>query len=317
MPQYGGTIDSYDAVNRNREDLIDAIYDISPTATPFLSMLADTDVARATTHEWQSDTLAAASTNAAIEGDAAGDGTFTASVRLTNVCQISKKVISVSGTEEAVSKAGPSSELAYQREKAIKELKRDMELVLTNNQAVGTGSSVAARTLRSLEAWYSTNTSRGVGGANGSTTTAATDASAASVRAFTEDLLKDVLLSQFNNSGEPATHVMCAGFQKQRMSAFTGNATRMNDAENRALLASVDVYESDFGRLQVIPNRFVRARTVHVLTKGLVKVAYLRAFVQVPLAKTGDSEQRLMLSEYTLQMSNEAAHGVIADLTTS
>lgn len=317
MTQPGGTIDSYDAVNRNREDLIDAIYNISPTDTPFLSMIADQASAAAVTHEWQTDTLAAASSsNARIEGDDAGDGGFTATSRLTNVCQISDKVIVVSGTQEAVSKAGPASELAYQREKAVKELKRDMETILTGNQAVVSGSSVAARKLRSLEAWYSTNTSRGVGGANGSTTLAATDASAASVRAFTEDLLKTVLLSCWNAGGNP-THIMCSGFQKQKFSAFTGNATRYDKAEDKTIIASVDVYESDFGKLMVVPNRFSRSRTVHVLEKGFVKTAYLRAFREYPLAKTGDSEKRQMLSEYTLQMSNEAAHGVIADLTTS
>jgi hypothetical protein len=84
-------------------------------------------------------------------------------------------------------------------------------------------------------------------------------------------------------------------------------------------VASVDFYESDFGRLSVAPNRFMRPRDVLVLQTEMWAVAFLngRRMVSIPLARTGDSERRQMLSEYTLVARNEKASGGVFDLTTS
>lgn len=317
MAQPTNTFDSYDAIG-NREDLIDAIYDISPTDTPFMSMIAGRGRATARTHEWQTDALAAPSTaNARIEGDDANNTALTPTTRLSNITQISDKVIAVSGTQEVVDKAGrAASEIGYQVAKEAKALKRDMEAILTGNQATVNGDSTTARKLRSLEAWYATNTSRGTGGANGSTTQAATDATTAGIRDFTEDLLKDVLQKAWSAGGNPDV-IMVGPRNKQRVSAFAGNATRTKDAENKTLVAAIDVYESDFGALRVVPNRFSRERTAHVLESGMVETSFLRDFFLKDLAVTGDSIKKQLLVEYTLQMNNEAAHGVIADLSTN
>ncbi len=46
-------------------------------------------------------------------------------------------------------------------------------------------------------------------------------------------------------------------------------------------------------------------------------MGYLRPFFEEPLAKTGDADQHMIMTEWTLESRNEAASGVIADLTTS
>jgi len=102
----------YDAIG-NREDLTDYIYDVSPTDTPFTSMIPKTD-ATMTLHEWQVDSLANAANNAQLEGDSIAAGASTPTTRLTNTTQISYKALGVSGTQEAVIKAGRKSELKYQ-----------------------------------------------------------------------------------------------------------------------------------------------------------------------------------------------------------
>jgi hypothetical protein len=313
MAQPTNTFDSYDAVG-NREDLIDAIYDISPTETPFMSMIADRGTASAVLHEWQSDALAAASSsNALIEGDDASGASLNPTTRLNNRCQISGKTVVISGTQETVNKAGRGSEVGYQVAKVANELKRDMETILTGNQAPVTGNSTTARALRSLESWYATNVSRGAGGANGSTSAAATDGTQ---RDFTEDLLKDVVQKCWAAGGNPDV-IMVGPKNKQKLSAFAGNSTRTKDADDKKLVAAIDIYESDFGALKVVPNRFSRERTAHVLESGMVEVSFLRDFFLKDLAVTGDSTKKQLLAEYTLQMNNEAAHGVIADLTTT
>ena len=144
MAQFSDTFDTYDSIGE-REDLSDVIYNISPTDTPFLSSAAKTK-ATAVLHEWQTDSLAAAvTTNQVIEGDEVTIDALTATTRLSNSCQIMDKAICITGTQEAVDKAGRASEIAYQIAKKAKELKRDLESSLTSNNAEVTGSATAAR----------------------------------------------------------------------------------------------------------------------------------------------------------------------------
>ena len=313
MAQPTNTFDTYDSVGE-REDLSDVIYNISPTDTPFLSSAAKTQ-ATAVLHEWQTDALASASTsNAVIEGDEATLDAVTATTRLSNSCQIMDKTVVISGTQEAVDKAGRASELAYQIAKKAKELKRDMEAQITTNNAEVTGSATAAREMGSLGAWVATNDVMGTSGTSGSVgNTARTDGTQ---RAFTEDLLKSVIKSVWNEGGDP-TMIMVGPFNKQKLSGFTGNSTRFDAGADATLYTSVDVYASDFGQLQVVPNRFSRDRDAYVLDMNYFAIAFLRDFSMHELAKTGDSEKRQLLVEATLESRNEKASGLVADLTTS
>ena len=148
-----------------REDLKDFIENISPTDCPFSNMSGKAK-AENTYFEWQTDALAAPNTsNAQIEGDETSFAAVTATARVGNRTQISNATVIISRTEEAVKKAGRASELAYQIPKKTKELKRDMEAILTQNQTSVTGNSTTARKTGSLEAWLVTNKDRGAGGA--------------------------------------------------------------------------------------------------------------------------------------------------------
>ncbi|BAQ89316.1 phage major head protein [uncultured Mediterranean phage uvMED] len=315
MAQVTNTYSTYDAVGE-REDLSDIIYSISPTDTPFMSGIAKEN-ATAVFHEWQTDALAAAaSDNYQIEGDEISFAAPSATTRLGNRTQISRKSVIVSGTLDSVSKAGRNNELAYQISKASKELKRDMETSLTANQAPVTGDDSTARRLAGLESWIKTNTSKGGGsGADPSTsgTNARTDGTQ---RAFTEAQLKDVIKKCWDEGGDPSM-IMLGSFNKQVLSGFTGGSTRFDPAENKRLVAAVDVYESDFGAMTVVPNRFSRSRSAYVIQPDMWGVAFLRDFQLMDLAKTGDATKQALLAEYTLVSKNEKASGGIFDLTTS
>ena len=313
MAQPTNTFDTYDSIGE-REDLSDVIYNISPTDTPFLSSAAKTQ-ATAVLHEWQTDSLAAAVTNnQVIEGDDATAEAISATTRLSNSCQIMDKVIAITGTQEAVDKAGRASEIAYQIAKKAKELKRDLEASLTSNNAEVTGSATAARVAGGLRSWVATNDVMGTSGTSGGAgNTAATNGTQ---RAFTESLLKTVIKSVWNAGGNP-TMIMVGPFNKQKLSGFTGNSTRFDAGADATLYTSVDVYASDFGQLQVVPNRFSRDRDAWVLDMDYWGVAFLRDFTMHELSKTGDSEKRQLLLEATLESRNEAASGCVADLTTS
>ena len=296
-----------------REDLKDFIANISPKDTPFSNRAGKTK-AMNTFFEWQTDSLVAAATNAQVEGDDYGATAIAQPTRLGNRCQISAKAFTISKTADAVNKAGRATELAYQLTKKTFELKRDMELVLTNNQASVTGGTSTARQTGSLEPMITTNTSINGdtgGGYTSSNWVAITDGTQ---RAFTETLLKDVCQKVFTSGGDPDI-LMVGPTQKQVVSSFTGNATRMDKSEDSKLVTSIDVYVSDFGEFKIIPNRFQRNRTAFLLQMDMWQIAYLRPIEVEDLAKTGDSTKKLITVEYGLLGKNEAASGVIRSLT--
>lgn len=314
MTQPADTFSSYDAIG-NREDLANIIYDISPTDTPFMNGIAK-NTATATLHEWQTDSLATASaTNAVIEGDDATTDASTATTRLGNYTQISDKVPRVTGTQRAVDSAGRADEFAYQIMKRGKELKRDVESSLLANNARVAGNDSTARECAGIESWLATNTSFGTGGADptGDGTDARTDGTQ---RAFTEAQLKEVLRECWDSGGNPDM-IMVGAFNKQQLSSFSGNATRMIESGEKKLVNAIDVYVGDYGDLAVVPNRFMRARSALVLEMDMWAMSVLRDFQEFDLAKTGDTDRKQLLIEYTLESRNEAASGIIADLTTS
>src|SRR6476646_8363863 len=116
----------------NREDLSDIITNIAPTATPFISMLAKSKATN-TLHEWQTQDLASAASNAQAEGDDASAKVVTPTVRLNNRTQISTKTVIISNTQQAIKSAGRKDEMGYQMSLSSLELKRDMEFGLTQN----------------------------------------------------------------------------------------------------------------------------------------------------------------------------------------
>ena len=304
-----------------REDLSNVITNISPEETPFMSNIGRESVTN-TLFEFQTDVLAAAAANAQLEGDdITSFDAVVATVRVQNYCQISRKTIILSATEEVVNKAGRRSELAYQIAKRSSELKRDQEFNMLQNTAANAGSTSAARVTGSLLAFLKTNTSVGAGGANPSYTTlpnaTRTDGTQ---RAFTEVILKDVIQKVWSSGGIPKI-LMVGPVNKQRVSGFTGIASsRFNidgGAKPATLIGAVDIYVSDFGNVQVVPNRFQRERDALVLDPDYAKMVVLRPYQQIELAKTGDADKRLLLVEFGLKITAEDAHGIAADLTTT
>lgn len=302
-----------------REDLENVIYDISPTDTPFMSMGSRSD-AVAVSHEWQTDALAAVADNFNEEGATLTAAEPTATTRVGNVCQISLKTTLVSGTLDAVSKAGRKEELAYQMSKRSKELKRDMEraMVGVNVAKAAMAADTTVRKLGSLTTWVNTNISKASDGANGAGAGAAarTDGTA---RAFTETLLKAAILSSYNE-GADIKYLMMAPAQKQTFSSFVGvgggsGVSNFNDVADQRIIGGMDVYVSDFGEMAVVPNRFQRSRDVWLLDPEYYGVAYLRPFFQREVASTSDGEQRAIIAEYTLVCKNEKALGAVYDLS--
>ena len=289
---------TYDAT-AIREDLSDVIYDISPTDTPFMSSIAGKGSVSNTLFEWQTEALASAViNNYHVEGADAGTAATTATTRVTNQTQISKKVVEVSGSHEAVNNAGKKSELAHQLAKASKELKRDMEGSLLADNAAAAGDATTARETRGAANWITTNVVDA-----GTTGTHA---------AMVEDDVLAAAEAVWTAGGEAST-ILLGATNKKLITAMTGraDATRSVVDSNMTLYNTVDVYVSDFGTYNIVMDRFCDQDVVYFLDHDMWSVDYLRDFQTVDIARTGDGEKKMLLVEYGLRCGNEAANATI------
>lgn len=313
MAKVTNAFETYQAKG-NREDLSNIIYNISPTDTPIMTAIGRRNVSNVT-FDWQTESLPAVdAANAMEEGFELSRSTSTATVRQNNVSQISKRDATVSGSQQSANSAGRADEMAHQMAMASKALKRDMETILSGKQAKNAGASGTARTTRGIEHWITTNASRGTSGAAAASDTAAmTDGTQ---RAFTETLLKSVLQTAYTNGAEP-TVIVVGPVNKMKISDFTGRSSARQNVAAERIQQAVTVYASDFGDLKVVPSRFSRERTALLLDPEFAKVAFYRNFQTTDMAKVGDADTKMVLAEWGLEMSNEAAHAAVFDLTTS
>lgn len=305
----------------NREDLISAIYNVDPTDTPFMSMIAAKVKAKSPLHEWNTDALATAagSSVAQIEGDDNAAEAQSTPTRVKNTTTILSRIVLVSGTQQAVTTVeGVGRELARQLVKKGKELRRNIEVNLLENNAGAAGSDSAAREMAGIETWIITNFDKASDATNA--TGAGTDArTIGTTRAFVESQLKSVIRQTYTSGGNP-DYVMTTPFNKQVLSSFAGNATRFDKSEDKRLVTSVDVYVSDFGDLKCVPNRFQNIatttnHTAFVLDSQFWAMAELRAITEKPLAEAGDYFKRGLYWEGTLENRNEKASGAVFDLS--
>ena len=282
-----------------------------------------------TTHpEWQIDTLRTpVTTNNQPEGNEWSFDALTATTRIGNYAQISDQKVNVSATLDETDKAGRGSELEYQVAKAGKELKTDIEVTILANQAssAGTGNGATNRSSAGLRAWITSNDDMGGGGSSGSFSNGIQSAATnGTQRAFTKAILDTVILNTYNAGGNPNTLVV-SPYVKTVFSSFLDDANIVPLRANaemkgkRALIASAEVYVSDFGNISVLPNRQMArasgvARNAFLIDPDMLKYGVFRDMKVHKVAKTGDAEKRVLNTEWTLLVNNEAAHGVAADL---
>jgi len=327
MAQVTNSFETYDATG-NREELADTIWRISPEETPFLSLIGKKSVS--TVHpEWQTDTLATPdTTNNQPEGNDWTYDSVSATTRVGNYTQISDKKFLITRTQENTSKAGRKSELALQTSKKGVELRTDMEVICLSNQAssAGTGNGATNRTTGGMRAWIATNDAMGSGGSSGGfsggVVTAATNGTQ---RAFTRTIMDSVILSTYNAGGSPNS-IIVSPYVKTVFSSFMSDSSivplrqPVKGRGQQTILAAADMYQSDFGLLSVIPNRQMAragasvARNAFFIDPKMVSLGVFDDIQLVKPAKTGDAEKRVLITEYTLLVNNEAAHGCAADL---
>lgn len=310
------SFDSYEAKG-NWTDIENVIYNVSPYETPFLSKIPRGKSLNRV-HQWQKDSLSTGSTsNNVAEGLTYAADSLSATTVLNNVCAISDKSPQVTGSQEAIKHYGRGSEMGYQVKKAMRELKTDVEANMLSNVARITGDGAGtARKMSGFQCWPVTNQSIATD-ATAATGDGSDNHSDGTPRALTEAMFESVLASCWTNGGKP-TRAYLNAFQKRKTATFSGNSTPYHDKMGKKVVNSVDIYIDPLGsEIKMIPSRQTPADVVYFVDPDYVKWCPLRDFRVRDIGLAGDYDAKLLLVEGTLQVGNEAAHGLIADLTTS
>lgn len=312
MPGAAGTgvTTRYDLSNPIREDLEDIIYDISPMDTVCLSTFGRTRVS-STLHEWQIDSLRTASTgNAVVEGMNFSATAAANTTRIKNYTQISVKEIVVSGTMEAVKKAGMSSSMGYLLAKYGKELKRDMEAAILSRNEATAGVGASARVSAGMQTYLETslhihtpsNVATTTAWLSGGIPNSTAVNGSATTTAFSQALLETALAVAWANGAE-TDMVLMSSKQKALANAFTGIATRFRDVGSKQqaqVIGAADVFVSSYGDHKLVLSRYLDPDVVLCIDSSQWAVGYLRPIQTTEISKVGDAERRMILAEWTL-----------------
>lgn len=302
--------------SRVREQLMDKIWNVSVSDCPTLALVGKESV-DGPYIEWLNDAFRAGAANKREQGN---EGTVVARTdvsRYSNRTQISDDTYAVTGTQQAVQKAGGNDEVSNQETKSMVEVKKDVEFGFMQNTTAIAAAAGTAPQARGLLGFVATNTSKGVGGADPAplTNTAPTDGTQ---RAWTEQMLKDVLKLMFDNGApdmDSGLYALIPSSQRTVFDSFLASQTRFDKAEDKILTATLEVYIGPFGRVKAVNARNMRQREVFIINPQYVKLGQLRKMHTKPLAPTGDSQKQMTIIEWTAIVKNEKALGAVRDLS--
>ena len=295
-----GNITQYDLIGK-KEDVSDIITNIAPTKTPFQTIIGSETVHQVL-HQWQEDSLIDAAANNAIEGANAATAVSNPTSLRSNYTQILTKTAATTGTADATKTYGRAKELSYQLALRSTELKRDLEFSMVGrSQAATAGSSGAARKM----AAYINQLDSTTYALNGGTP-----------RALSETLVLTLAQTLFNAGADPDT-LMIKPNDATIVSAFmaASGRTKYYTQDQKKVVNAVDYYESPYGVLRVVMNRFQLTSTALMFEPDMWKKLTLRNWFRQQLAKTGDSTQVQILGEFSLKHRNFLASGAIGDLS--
>jgi hypothetical protein len=297
------------------EDVSNVITNISPTKTPFQTLIGKSKI-EAKMYEWQEDALRAAAENAVIEGADAGTATHVATVMRSNYAQIVDDLVQVSGTAERVKKYGRKSELAYQTAKKLEEIKRDVEYAMigaARNAAAGDATS-NARTFGNILGTDAGSVAM-VNAANVVTTDSDTGTSGNQAGPLTEANLLTLGETLYDEGVDPNTLLIPSG-QATNVANFAAATGRERDIGSaKKLVNAVDLYVGPHGEYKVVIDRFMLATVAMLFDPKYHSMCSLRPFSRTRLAKTGDSDKFQILGEIGYKHMNYKASGYVANLS--
>lgn len=209
--------------------------------------------------------------------------------------------IAISGTQLAISAAGNSlgnagNELEHQSTLRVREVLRDLEKeVIRGIRATSIGSDTTYRTFNGLRATC--------GSINSTVTAASFDANP---HLYLGNVWEQAFL---NGASESEDWAIVAGTTHFRSISNMNDSKVQDTSSVETFKRVIRNYEGPFGRCVVIHSRWMPAGQSIIVPRQRVKVVPLqnRAFQILNIAKTGDSEKRLLVGEYTVEIHHPAA----------
>jgi hypothetical protein len=273
-----------------REDLADQIKDIDVIETRVSSSSETVDVTNKI-HSWVLDPIDVVSSQV---GTAEMADTTYVQVNPTlgmNTTQIIEYGVSVGGTELNTKHAGYDSKWAREKLKKMKTWKNQLEFSAVAGALVS-GTGTAARKMKGIAGFASSNK---------------TGFSSVSL---TSDIL-NLSVRVAYDLGARLDTVLVGSVLKQRISSFTSPNQRNVEASTATVVYRVDVYDSDFGRLEIFPHQYVNSATAQT-QNGMV--AYQSDVIRVGVMDSVHFEERAItgyykagaiVGEYTVEVGNE------------
>jgi hypothetical protein len=320
------------------EDVMNKVWNIDPIDLPYQDLAGVGEPFKNTYKSWVKESLAAPDiTNARVDGADAGAAGSSTEERIGNHIQLSDKVVKVSTGAQAVDTIGYANRLVHELMIKQKELKRDMEAILLSNQASVEMTDVVAGKTAGIGAMFETNI------INGATAGFATGIFPAptpgAARALTEEDLRDGSEAAYTAGGNPtklmSTPKMIRKISEYLFTAAARIATLMSDANSSTTknygkqgvtaIGAVNTFVSDFGTLELVPNRLQQTYlvgptacvNVYMLDPDYWDVSYLQGIKTEPLAKTGTADNRQMSVYYGNLALQEKSSAVVMGINPS
>lgn len=303
-----------------REDLADYISLVDARDTPITSLIPKGNKPGNTLLNWQADSMPAAQSSGSVDGvDVTSYSNLNDGRKvIQNYIQVFQRAIRVSPLAVDVSNvAGLRDELAGMVAKGIKLTKRDIELTISSdNGAQADAGGTTPYLTRGLGKWISPIASK-------DTTLPPPDAycpptssiNTTATASFTESDAQGVLTSIYGETGSFKEYDCVVGTSLKRAfsnllfttgltttstagvtgSGATAVRTFSRDANSDAYIASVDIFEGDFGRLKLHPSLFLpNAARGYVLDMELLELRYTNLPEVTELPDAGGGPARLI-----------------------
>jgi hypothetical protein len=175
----------------------------------------------------------------------------------------------LANTVSEVAGIGKKKEMARAVSKSLEMLKRDMEATFCSDQEGREQSGSNAYLTRGLGKWIQ-NGEQGDLPVNANYRTPTGSINATATASLTENNIQDMLQSIYSQTGKVSTYsLVCGPTLKRQFTSFTrtqfasthvASAIRvLNQKDENKLVSSVDIFEGDFGTLELIPSLFLAA----------------------------------------------------------
>lgn len=307
----------------NLPNYVGELFQITPSDTPLLSAIGGLTGGKQADQklfEWQTFDLKAPSIPAHLEGQNAPTATARTRQNIQNVVQIFHEAVEVSYTKQAATgqrnglpgNNPVNDEMSWQVMQHLKQLARDIEYTFINGTYALPADNATARKTRGLLQAIATNV-------------VALDGGSGAAKALAEGDVLDLMQSVWTNGGiqeaEAATLICNAGVKRQLTKIFVTDKGYKEQSRNVAGV-SVQTIETDFGRVNIMLNRYMPTNQLAVASLDVVAPVFLmipgKGFLfEEPLAKVGAKDHSQIYGEIGLEYGWEGQHGKITNILVS